>query len=107
MVEIIVAITLIAIVSVTSLAFYSFTAHFGSLTNLRLMAANFARQTMERQYMKTYANLTLGGPYSDSLPTSGLYSVLYNFGGSRNYKVESPTGGGSNYKVITVTVSWD
>ena len=102
-VELMVGIIVVAAVSVTALEFLVHCQRLVLVPRLRLMAVNFARETMEGLYQQPYIELTTPSAAELELPTGGEIGVLRDrYGGTRNCTITDV----DNYKVITVTVSW-
>lgn len=110
LVEAIVTIIIIAITSVVVLEFFVKFSTIIKQSELKFVAANFARETIEELYLKSYSDTALN-PITDAddgLPVmggingspAGLLRDVY--GGTRAYSIVQ----GTNYKVITATVRW-
>ncbi|MDO8536036.1 MAG: type II secretion system protein [Candidatus Omnitrophota bacterium] len=111
--ELIVAMVIIAIMAVGALEFYVYSLNrFIMKARLDLQATDFARETMEKMYCLTPEQLV---SYSDtpdlpdfsasSDPTwKNAFSDEFKdrYGASRAYTVTSKP----NYKIITTTVTW-
>ena len=98
-IETIIALIIIVIIAVGAFEFLQYCQRFLIDSDLRLMAVNLARETMEEQYW----NLDLADiTDSDPLPDGVLKD---KHGGERNYSIaDDPTG---TYKTIKITIDWD
>jgi len=109
LVELMITIVVIAIAVVGSLEFFKFCQkNFIINSTLKLMASDFARETMEDLYYRDPDDLDLITPKDVSLPSTGDFATLADKGGSRSYTVTQGTDAihGTKYKVITITVDW-
>ncbi|MFA5142818.1 MAG: prepilin-type N-terminal cleavage/methylation domain-containing protein [Candidatus Omnitrophota bacterium] len=105
LVEIIVAMVIIAIATIASFQFLVHCDKFVIMADNKVAAANFAREIMEDYYQEDYDDLAVG---SHSVSIAALASRLHNGTGSYEIgseKTESATS--TKYKVITVKVGWD
>lgn len=106
LVELIVAMMLISIIIVVGLQFLVYCQRFIIKSGTKLVAANFARETMEELYQDDYYSASLDvGAESKPLPTGVEFAsnLADQYGGSRECTVTED----ADYKVITVTVEWD
>ena len=107
LVEIVVAMMIVAISIVATLEFYRFCLkRFIGDSRLNLEATDFGRDKMEELYFVNSANLS-DGTVTESLPDSipGVFpnELKDDYGGAGQYTVTSKTG----YKVIETKVDWD
>ena len=100
LVELMVGVLLVAIAAVAGLQFLIYCDKYAMRADAKLAAVNFAQETMENFYMTEYDNLVTPLPASTLLPPSRLLT----FGGTRSCVVD---GTNPNYKIITVTVTWN
>lgn len=105
--EIMISMVLIGIASVTIFNFLVYCKRIAVMPKSRLAAVNFARETMECLYQKSYESTDLAEktvPESDALPDVGDYGWLHNrHGGERKYTITDR----GDYKLITVAVTWN
>ncbi|MEI6863382.1 MAG: prepilin-type N-terminal cleavage/methylation domain-containing protein [Candidatus Omnitrophota bacterium] len=112
LVEIIVAVLLITITTVGSLQFLIYCNKFAFGADTKIMASNFARETMEGLYRESY-DLLIPGSYPATVVTGQGFdtsSLCTQYGGTRTYSIspvlhDSVTN--TDYKTITVTVTWN
>lgn len=105
LVEIVVSLVVITAIAICSLQFLKYCSSLIVRNDLRLAALNFARETMEKQYMNSLSVTT--SAVSDPLPTTGSASVLFTkHGGQRSYTV-SASSSGAPYNVVKTTVTWN
>ena len=98
LIELIVAMTVIAITVVVTLEFYRFCMRqFILNARFSLEATDFARETMEELYFSSAAGMS-DGTVQELLPPCDLE------GGARNSTITSNPGAG--YKLIRTTVTW-
>lgn len=106
LIEIALAMTIIAIAAVSSLEFYKYCQkNFIVSSKLKLAAADFAKETAEEIYMLDPDNSTLGNGVTiqKDLPATGDFSYLKNqHQGNRFCTVTQ----GDSYKVVEVRVTW-
>ena len=108
LIEAIMAIILIAIAVVGSLSYMAYCNRLTLQANARIVAANFARETMEGLYKKDYPGLgvTTGDGLSDPLPGAtafgGAFLSRYPTA-TRKYTITDMGG----YKLIIAKVTWD
>ena len=109
LVELVIGIVIIAIISVASLEFFRHCQRFIVDSEIRLGAVNFARETMDLRSWNTNVGDPTG--WLDEplpLPTGGTFGrIRDDYSGTRQYRIQSDTGGTGDYKVIKVRVSWD
>ena len=113
LIEVIVAAMLIAIAALSALSFLVYCSRLAMRTNLRITAANFARETMEGLYKKDYGSSYLKEtkaegtviPKDDPLPTGSEFGskLRDQYGGTRSYTVIDK----GDYKIVTVKVNWN
>jgi len=106
LVEIIVAMMIIAISAIATLEFYRFCLkRFVGVSRLSLEATDFGRDNMEGLYFINSANLndgTVAEPLPNSIPGVFPNELKDNYGGVRQYTITSKTA----YKVIETKVDW-
>ena len=115
LVEIIVSLALIAVVVITSLQFLIYCDSFAMKANEKIAAENFAREAMEGLYQKQYSDNTITANTNygtNTLPTGAAFgsSLRDKHSGTRTYSVgpeQTDTLTNTQYKVITVTVTWN
>lgn len=104
LVEIMLAMAIIAIAAVSSLEFYHYCQKsFIVSSKLKLAAADFARETAEEIYMLDHGNSILGdgAAIQKDLPSTGDFC----FPGTRTYTVTQVPD--TDYKVVEVKVLWN
>lgn len=102
LVEIIIAMVVIATISVATFEYFWHCRRFILNTDLRLMAVGFARETIEELYWDDDLTET-PGPVDDPLPAGVLGNPPHN--GYRNYTVDNNST--NDYQIITITVGWN
>ncbi|MCX5667779.1 MAG: prepilin-type N-terminal cleavage/methylation domain-containing protein [Candidatus Omnitrophica bacterium] len=108
LIEVIIAIILIAIAAIGALSYIVYCNHLTLQVSARIVAANFARETMEGLYKKDYPglNVTAGDGLSDPLPGAtafgGAFLSRYSTA-TRKYTITDMGG----YKLIIAKVTWD
>jgi len=109
LVELAASIIIIAVISLVALEYAIHCERLIIKPKLRLIAVNFARETMEELYGLDYDSLAATtAPVSRDLPDSGELGLLRNrYGGTRTYEIAEFTSGTNSYKVITVKVEWN
>jgi type II secretory pathway pseudopilin PulG len=107
--EAVIAIVIIVVAAVTALSYLVYCNRFASRTDARIVAANFARETMEGLYKKHYSDaslkITTGEGVEAFLPEASSFGeeFLRRYpNATRRYTV---TDMGS-YKLIKVKVEW-
>ena len=123
LIELMISVVLIAIVAVMALKFLIYCDAFAMKADAKIAAENFARETMEGLYQKQYADAALTtGSYDAGTTSSLALPAGTNFGSRlrnryptsntntmRIYTVgseQTDTLTNTQYKVITVTVTW-
>lgn len=104
LIEVIVAIVIIAIGAVAALQFYVFCQKsFLTSAITRPMAANFGRETMEDLYLRDYSDTNLApNNYSVTMPVTPTYGRNW----TQTYTVTNSTSPEPDYKIITVPTDW-
>jgi len=111
-IELMISVVVIGVISSTALEFLKYCSSFIEISNTRVAAANFARETMEGLYMNDYSDSSLtAGSYTEVTTPSLALPAAPDFGsrlhdrheGTRKYDVVNKT----DYKTITVTVDWN
>ncbi|UCD54599.1 MAG: type II secretion system protein [Candidatus Omnitrophota bacterium] len=107
LVELLIGVIIIAITSVAAFEFFRHCRRFIVETELRLGAANFARETIEVLDWNTDITDTTGWQNDRDLPTGEEFgsSLRDEYEGSRLYRIED--GATSGYKKISVKVTWE
>ncbi|MDD5135862.1 MAG: prepilin-type N-terminal cleavage/methylation domain-containing protein [Candidatus Omnitrophica bacterium] len=106
LIEIIVAVIIIAIAGITSFQFLVYCDKLVMQANSKIVAANFAREIAETLYQKDYDALVSGSGYPAGIPALGVR--LYKGVGSYDIGTEQVDAlTNTQYKVITVTVTWN
>jgi len=104
LIEVLVGMILVVIISLTGLGFLVHCERLLLKPELRLMAANFGRETIEGLYWADYTNLPEQTDTQDTFPPQtnfGEGGGTYNW--TRAYSVASK----QDYKLITVTVTYN
>lgn len=109
LIEVILAMVIIAVAVVVTLDFYKHCQkNFILSSKLRMAAADFARETVEEMYWLDPSNPNLNTTteaVSKALPSTGDFAELYDrYAGARTYTIAQETD--ANYKVVEVKVSW-
>lgn len=109
LIEVIIAMVVIAIIAVGAFSFFEHCQRFIVDSQLRLIAVNFVRETMEERYWELNPAETPDWAADTPLPTgTGFGSLLRdNYGGTRHYRVSADTGTGTSYRVIETRVTWE
>ena len=108
LVELVIAMAVMAVAVICSLAFYKFCDKcFIVNPTVRLQAINFARETMERLYFLNYDDPLLNACANDALPSppDDFSELKTIYGGTRAYTITQQTN--PDYKVVNVTVTWN
>ena len=95
LVEVLIAIIVIAIIAVAAFEFFRYCQRFILQAELKLMAVNLAREKMEELYWDS------DPPEPPAVPEDIMLTTSHSF--ERNYTIGDSTG---NYKIIDVTISW-
>ena len=113
LIEAVITVMLIAIVAVAALSIFAYCYRLALQADARIVAANFARETMEGLYKKDYGDTGLNETvtHADPLPAGtefgggflGRYPTA-----TREYTIaeNAATEQSSDYKLITVTMTW-
>ena len=111
--EVIITMIIIVVIAIVGLEFIRQCSLIVRKAELRLIAANFAREKMEELYMTNYGHLFPGAYTSNWLPENVftppfLLAPLRNiYSGDGSYTVEIDKDAANNeYKIITSTVTW-
>ncbi len=104
LIEAVITFVLIAIISVVALSFFVYCTRMAIQNDARMVAANFARSTMEGLYKLDYNDARLN-PQIDTSQALPVGSVLsrYPTTPSRTYTITDA----GDYKLITVKVTWN
>jgi prepilin-type N-terminal cleavage/methylation domain-containing protein len=108
LIELIISIIIVSVISVASFEFFRHCQRFIVDAEIRLGAANFARETMELSSRSWDAQIsdTAGWQPDTPLPTGGGFGrIRDDYGGTREYRVQDGSTG--EYKVIEVKVDWN
>jgi type II secretory pathway pseudopilin PulG len=108
LIEVVMANVMLIVLVLAGLSFYQYCSHSIVDSKLRLMAANFARETMEMRYFDDTLTETGGVWQNDTaLPTGAAFGALLrdNHDGTRQYKVTSSPSG--PYLILETKVTWN
>jgi len=106
--EAMVAIVIIGVVSLAAFEFFRHCNRYAVNSELRLIALNFARETMEKYYFSGTVTQT-GGWQAEDLPTGAEFGSEFRdtYGGERYYQIKDGTDTTYTYMVTQVKVTWD
>ncbi len=121
LIEVIVGIIIIAVTSLGAFEFFRYCRYFIVSAELRLSAANFARETMEgHSWDIEHSWWTDGkeeGWQDEFLPEEGTFAsrLADEYSGERDYRFRrdnpgeppDPTKAADDYNIINVRVSWE
>jgi len=104
LIEILIAMVIIAITSIVTLEFYVFCQkNFIVKPQLRLMAVNFSRDSMEDYYFNSSLTAGASTPALPSTNTNIGDPLLDNYGGTETITITNKT----NYKIIETLITWN
>jgi len=110
LIEAILAIILIVITAVGAFSYMVYCSRLTLQADTRIVAANFARETVEDLYKRNYSdprlNETTGDGLSDPLPSAPVFGGAFRSRhptATRKYTIDDM----GDYKLITVKVTWD